>query len=270
MRRRGMRNNKYYKIVLLLAFIISGDICAQKNLNIPPYVQGGFNSCWAAVSYMVLNAYGASETEMDIRRWAFPPNGTDLPNFFTGHPNAVDKILEHFGSNHGYPNGIESVHIPRTFYMTEAIGEINAGRPILAARRLIHGFTGHAYLIVGYTGNGIGSNVGDILINDPLVDITMQIPYSSFAIDPNWFWHETLALTTNPITTPCTFQPTTFSGTVTANTTVYGNSITVSNNITVQQNRKLALRACNTITITGGTITATAPGSSLEISVFPP
>jgi hypothetical protein len=201
-----MSVHRYNKRVVCLFFIssITINVLAARELVIVDYRQLATNSCWAACSYMVLDAYNHRTSEMDIRRWAFPPNGDDHQNQLSGSPTSTAGVLSHFGSINSYFDGYNTSTGGGNISQSNITQEIDQGRPILAGRvyfdNNLNISYGHMYVIRGYTGNG-GSSVGDVIYNDPDPRIggRRAQSYAEFVRRGNEYqWYETLRLTTNP------------------------------------------------------------------------
>ncbi len=72
--------NKLLCTAVLLPIFLTISTNAELKLVISPYQQWGNNTCWAAVSVMVLQAYGYEEhtDEKQVRCWVYPdPNEQD-------------------------------------------------------------------------------------------------------------------------------------------------------------------------------------------------
>lgn len=202
-----MNASHFHRLVLgfsTLLLIISNSQAARE-LDISPYRQWGSNTCWAACSYMVLNAYqfsGIGSDEMIIRRWAFPTNGPDVTNHLFGTSVSVDKILINYGPIRSNPTPFNSNTGNGKILEGELTDEIDGGRPILSGRLIADGSqTGrkHMLLVRGYTGSG-GSSAGNIIYNDPATGQRSVESYDDFVSLENHLWIETLRLTTNPRT----------------------------------------------------------------------
>ncbi len=194
------------RIIVFCYFVLSFsiDIFAGKELIINPYRQWGSKTCWAACSYMILSAYqisGIGSDEMAIRRWAFPPNGPDTTNYMSGTPNAVDKILQYFGSIYSTFTPFNPNTGGGNISQSDLTWEIDKGRPALSGRLIADGSpTGrkHMLLIRGYTDSG-GSDAGNVIYNDPANGQRLVQSYAEFVRRGNEYqWIESLRLTTNP------------------------------------------------------------------------
>jgi hypothetical protein len=188
-------------IVVLYLIVTSSMIYADKQLVISPYKQWGTKTCWAAVSIMILNAYGISQTdEKLVRCWAYPyPNQsncdctingqTDLTNNLYGTSNSVEKILLQFGPISGkkdYPLAQEEI----------SNEEIDKGRPFICGLNNANG-SKHMVLAIGYRGSG-GANVTKVIYNNPSSGNKEEMNYADFMVNNSFLWLETFRLTTNP------------------------------------------------------------------------
>jgi hypothetical protein len=198
-----MKKISINQILILSGLIITSanyKIYSDREMGIPSCTQELSNTCWAACSYMVLNAYGYSTTQEQIVIWA--TNGANVGNGLIGSNHTVDQILVHFGSI-----------FPGTFTETNDDGygnisksdlstEIATGRPIIANVRLVLNGSPHDLLIKGYTGSG-GEDVTDVIYNDPIDGQRKQKTYAAFVSSSNpggFTWKNTLRLATNPRT----------------------------------------------------------------------
>lgn len=196
----------FNKVVTLTSTILllNSSLHALLELNITPYRQWGNNTCWAACSYMVLNAYQASgigTDEMNIRRFAFPPNGPDVTNQLFGTAISVDEIIYYYGFINSNPTDFNPVTQGGNISQNDLTSEIFVGRPIFCGRLIYDGTaTGrkHMLVITGYTGSG-GSNAGNVVYNDPATGSRSVQSYAEFVRRGNeYIWYQTLRLTTNP------------------------------------------------------------------------
>jgi len=203
-----MRTYNHIKIVIVLfaLFLIPAEVKAQRDLLIHGFGQGGQNTCWAACAIMVLRAYDRNNTtsELEMRRWVFGTGlpSTDLPNALSGDPKATDMVIRNFSSN----PVIESYSI-NTGAVPGCGGEgcisqsmltstIDDGRPMIAGVTTADSY--HAVVIRGYTGSG-GSNVGRVIYNEPRFNgQRREMLYSDFVAGNEWFWDETLMITSKP------------------------------------------------------------------------
>jgi len=199
-------SHRWFALAFLFS-VFASNVYAGRELVISPYRQWGSNTCWAACSYMILNAYrftGIGSDEMIIRKWAFPPSGPDVTNQMSGTTVATDKVLEHFGPIYSTFTPFNSATGGGNISQSDLTKEIDAGRPALSGRLIADGTTTgrkHMLLIIGYTGSG-GSNAGSVIYNDPSTgQRTVQI-YSEFVrLGNSYQWIESLRLTT-PSRTP--------------------------------------------------------------------
>jgi len=205
-----MKNSiyKYFYITALLLLLIVTGIFADLKLVITPYQQWGYNTCWAAVSVMVLNAYGyPQDDEKQVRCWAFPdPNEqncntsmggpTDKFNGLWGQSKSVDQILQHFGYIYGYSDMDLSQE-----EIAEQIGVNNWDfhRPFICGL-LNANNSRHMVLGIGYRGSGVGSDVTHVIYNNPSSGNEKFLPYHDFVYNDDFYWLETYVLTTYPAT----------------------------------------------------------------------
>jgi len=202
-----IKNHNEKRVVLLALFFIATIVDAGKDLIIDPIPQLGTNTCWAACACMVIRAYdrGDATTERDLRQWVFG-SAKDSGNTLSGHSKATDKAIEHFSRDniqsvwHRTGNASECYNLG-CISATNLVNEINGGRPFVAGlRHLERGFY-HAVVVRGYTGSG-GSDVGNVIYNNPalLVGGRRELPFNEFILGNEYYWTETLVLTTNPRT----------------------------------------------------------------------
>jgi hypothetical protein len=207
-----MKISSIQRLFVFGIFVLTcfSDIFAGKELVISPYRQWGSNTCWAACSKMVLNAYQFYTDEKAIRCWAFNPpgqtcsgSGPDSTNQMSGTPKATDKVLEHFGPIYSTFTPFNPSTGGGNISQSDLTWEIDRGRPALSGRLIADGSsTGrkHMLLIRGYTGTGSGgSNAGDVIYNDPANGQRLVQSYAEFVRRGNEYqWIESLRLTTNP------------------------------------------------------------------------
>ncbi len=186
-------------ITVLFLVVIYTTINADLRLVIDPYRQWGTKTCWAAVSVMILNAYGYPQTdEKNVRCWAYPypssncdctMNGpTDLTNNLYGSTKSVESILKEFGTIKGereYPLAQEEIY-----------EQIKGGRPFICGLQN-DDWTKHMVLGVGYVGSG-GSNVTKVIYNNPTYGKREEMPYIDFTVNDEFAWLETFSITTSP------------------------------------------------------------------------
>jgi hypothetical protein len=178
--------NKILFFGLLLLNI--SNIFAGKELKVATAQQEKTLWCWAAACEIVLYAYGKNTDQYDVADWAV--NGQNTTNDMHGTSKAVDSVIFHFAS-------IGSNYDLSSLYEKYLIDQIDAGRPIMAGITF-NGQIGHVVVIRGYSGSG-GSNVGDVIFNDPGTGTREVWSYAKFVgNEPSWLWNETLRLTTNP------------------------------------------------------------------------
>jgi hypothetical protein len=197
-----MKKVKYKSFFLpIICLLLSTSLVkADRELVIATYRQWGNKTCWAAVSVMVLNAYGFPQTdEKKVRCWAFPiPNEnncdcslggmTDTDNNLYGAGNSVEGILYEFGTISGKDDDALAPE--------EISGDINGGRPFICGL-LNDDYSKHMVLARGYRGNG-GSNVTKVIYNNPSSGQRVEQDYTDFTVNSSFAWLETFRLTTNP------------------------------------------------------------------------
>ena len=195
---------RHYKRIFMLGILLTlftSNAYAARELVISPYRQWGTNTCWAACSKMVLDAYQFYKTETDIRIWAFPPDGPDVTNQLSGTTKSTDKVLQNFGPIYSTFTPFNAGTGGGNISQSDLTLEIDRGRPILSGRLIADGSaTGrkHMFLITGYTGTG-GSTAGKVIYNDPASGTRKEQTYAEFVRTGNdYIWYETLRLTTNP------------------------------------------------------------------------
>jgi hypothetical protein len=93
-------------------------------------------------------------------------------------------------------NNVPGCHTYGCILATEIVREINGGRPLLAGLTYMGG-EAHMVVIRGYSGTS-GSNIGNVIYNDPRDGVEHSLPYSDFILNNDFYWDETLVLTTNP------------------------------------------------------------------------
>jgi hypothetical protein len=65
--------NKHIFMSIIFSMFITSSVSADFKLVIAPYRQLGYNTCWAAVSAMILNAYKYPQSdEKAVRCWVYP------------------------------------------------------------------------------------------------------------------------------------------------------------------------------------------------------
>jgi len=186
----------------ILLFVLNTH--AALELVISPYRQWGSNTCWAACSYMVLNAYQCSNIgsdEMQIRRWAFPPDGPDVTNQLFGTSVSVDAILINYGTIFSNPTPFNPSTGGGNISEGDITDEIDGNRPVFCGRLISDGSpTGrkHMLLIIGYTGSG-GSDVNEVVYIDPANGQRLVDTYAQFVrLGNDYQWIESLRLITGP------------------------------------------------------------------------
>ncbi|MBD3314231.1 MAG: hypothetical protein GF344_00460 [Chitinivibrionales bacterium] len=183
----GTNENPFFLSFFMFS---TSHICALE-LDITPARQDSSFWCWAAACEMVLYAYGKAIDQYDCAAWAVSRENRTV--WMTGANNAVDQVLIHFG-------GIYSKHDESTLYESYIIDEIDDGKPIIAGISF-YNVIGHMVIIRGYTGSG-GYDLGNVIYNNPGTGKREERPYDEFTgpDDPEdeWYWHETLRLTTPP------------------------------------------------------------------------
>jgi hypothetical protein len=194
-------NHKRLLLSVVLFTLFTSNAYSARELVISPYRQWGSNTCWAACSKMVLDAYQFSKTEMEIRKWAFPPNGPDVTNQLSGTTKSTDKVFQNYGPIYSTFTPFNTSSRGGNISQSDLTSEIDRGRPILSGRLIADGSptgSGHMFLITGYTGSG-GSTAGKVIYNDPASGTRKEQTYAEFVRTGNgYIWFETLRLTTNP------------------------------------------------------------------------
>lgn len=205
---------KYYYIIVFVTLLRVSGIFADLKLVIDPYRQWGYNTCWAAVSVMVLNAYGyPQEDEKLVRCWVYPDPSeencntsmggpTDKINGLWGESKSVDQILQYFGSIYGHPETVALAQEEIAEQIGVNIEDLH--KPFICGL-LTWENKRHMVLGIGYYGSGIGSDVTSVIYNDPNMGREVIMDYLDFVYNDDFYWLETFILDnypTTPIPTP--------------------------------------------------------------------
>jgi hypothetical protein len=206
-------NHIKFVIGLFALLLIPAKVKAGRDLLIFEVGQAGQNTCWAACAIMVLRSYDRANitSELQIRRWVFDSGGsTDSANALAGGPKTTDMVLKHFSQNYIESYSINTGTVPGCggegcISQSMLTSTIDDGRPMIAGVtpvRELGVYSYHAVVIRGYTGSG-GSVVGDVIYNEPRYNGRRHMmPYSDFVAGDDWFWDETLMITSKPKADP--------------------------------------------------------------------
>jgi hypothetical protein len=125
-------------------------------LNINLHQQIKDSLCWAGVSQSVLEYYGVTKSQSDIRAYATNGSNVTVPLFDSHNQNrkGIDSILSHLGN-------ITSTGVWDTITLDAVKGQINFDRPVIALLEYFDGFyyywypIGHFVTIIGYNNTSI-------------------------------------------------------------------------------------------------------------------
>lgn len=198
---------KFKRTLLMTIFLMSSDILAQKEIDmfVGGQEEGKEFWCWASAAEAVLFYHDVSVTQQELADWAV--GGRDEGVSFSGTPNSLDKVLWEFGeigtiftkpNSDGYGN----------LSKEDIIEQINFSHPILALIAFFGEEYGHAYIITGYTGSGIGDDIGDVVCYDAGDGTIRDVSYAElvqFAM--TYKWEATLRTTKDPPTLTTTGPP---------------------------------------------------------------
>jgi hypothetical protein len=136
---------------ILIACILSSSSWGLTHLNIALHQQINDSLCWAGVSQSVLEYYGITKSQSDIRAYATNGNNVTVPLFNSHNQNrkGIDSILSHLGS-------ITSTGVWDTITLDAIKVQINQDKPVIALLEYMDGLywnwypIGHFVTIIGY------------------------------------------------------------------------------------------------------------------------